>query len=263
MIITVRDRLAPDGPARGTRSGGRLSGASRARRSAVHTRGRPWDSLEGVGAVTRLAAAERAALADTLERVGPDAPTLCAGWTTADLAAHLVVRDRRPDAAAGILVRPLAAYGDRVRDRLRDATPWPELLRRVRSGGPLSHWGAADEAANLAEMVVHHEDVLRGGGGEAEPRALPPELDDAVWRLLPRSAKLTLRRAGGLRVEVAAPDGRRAVVHAGDGSGRGVVVTGAPVDLLLVLFGRRSAARVEVTGDASDVARFDGLRISV
>lgn len=34
---------------------------------------------------------------------GPDAPTLGAGWKTRDLAAHLVVRESRPDAAAGVI----------------------------------------------------------------------------------------------------------------------------------------------------------------
>src|SRR5690606_24047731 len=42
--------------------------------------------------MTEHARAERHALADLLMAVGPDAPTLCAGWTTAHLAAHLVVR---------------------------------------------------------------------------------------------------------------------------------------------------------------------------
>ena len=47
--------------------------------------------------------AERAAMCDTFEAVGPDAPTLCDGWLTADLAAHLIVREHRPDAMPGIL----------------------------------------------------------------------------------------------------------------------------------------------------------------
>ena len=32
---------------------------------------------------------ERSALVASLRDAGPDAPTLCAGWTTRDLAAHL------------------------------------------------------------------------------------------------------------------------------------------------------------------------------
>ena len=42
---------------------------------------------------------ERQLLADLFLEVGPEAPTLCAGWTTTDLAAHLWVREHRPEAA--------------------------------------------------------------------------------------------------------------------------------------------------------------------
>lgn len=45
---------------------------------------------------------ERRALVATFREVGPQAPTLCEGWNTTDLAAHLVVRERRLDATAGI-----------------------------------------------------------------------------------------------------------------------------------------------------------------
>ncbi|MFM7872077.1 MAG: maleylpyruvate isomerase N-terminal domain-containing protein, partial [Actinomycetota bacterium] len=47
---------------------------------------------------------ERDLICDLFTNFGPDAPTLCAGWTTRDLAAHIAVRERRPDAAAGILI---------------------------------------------------------------------------------------------------------------------------------------------------------------
>ena len=47
---------------------------------------------------------ERAALCDTMEKVGPDAPTLCEGWLTIDLAAHLCAREARSDAAIGIVL---------------------------------------------------------------------------------------------------------------------------------------------------------------
>ena len=42
---------------------------------------------------------ERIALCDLLDETGPEAPTLCEGWRTLDLAAHLVLREHRPDAA--------------------------------------------------------------------------------------------------------------------------------------------------------------------
>ena len=42
-----------------------------------------------------VAQRERAALITTMRDVGPDHPTLCGQWSTRDLAAHLVVRERR------------------------------------------------------------------------------------------------------------------------------------------------------------------------
>src|SRR5262249_33102419 len=57
---------------------------------------------------------ERTALCALLGETGPGAPTLCEGWRTGDLAAHLVMRERRPDAAAGLLGGPLAGHTRRV-----------------------------------------------------------------------------------------------------------------------------------------------------
>src|SRR5215210_2792972 len=85
---------------------------------------------------------ERAELADLLDELGPDAPTCCAGWTTAHLAAHLVVRDRRPDAMLGYgleaagLGGPFAAWAHRAEDRLRAGTPYRVIVDRVRVGPP-------------------------------------------------------------------------------------------------------------------------------
>ena len=70
------------------------------------------------------ARAERLALCELFVQVGPDAPTLLGEWTTRDLAAHLVVRERRPDAAAGIVVPILARHAERVRVQERER-PWP------------------------------------------------------------------------------------------------------------------------------------------
>src|SRR5918999_1072913 len=115
-----------------------------------------------------LASRERAALSDELERVGPDRPTLCAGWTTGDLLAHLLVRERQPWAAAGIMVPALAAVTERAMRSFRDL-PWLEAVQLFRSG-PQS-WspmriGSVDAAANGMEFFVHHEDVRRGEPGE-------------------------------------------------------------------------------------------------
>src|ERR1700757_3956767 len=85
----------------------------------------------------RLAQQERTTLCDLLLEVGPEAPTLCQGWTTADLAAHLVVRERRPDSGPGLVWPPLAGYTDKVRRSVRDRTPWAKLVETVRGGPPM------------------------------------------------------------------------------------------------------------------------------
>ncbi len=47
-------------------------------------------------------AVERAQLANLLAELGPDAPTLLPPWTTRDVAAHLVLRERDPLAGPGL-----------------------------------------------------------------------------------------------------------------------------------------------------------------
>ena len=79
---------------------------------------------------------ERLALCALLDKTGPDAPTLCEGWTAGDLAAHLVLRERRPDAAGGVIGGPLAGYTARVQNRIRARTPFPGLVQLIRSGPP-------------------------------------------------------------------------------------------------------------------------------
>ncbi|GAA3067912.1 hypothetical protein GCM10020000_60350 [Streptomyces olivoverticillatus] len=125
---------------------------------------------------------ERLLLADLLETVGPDAPTLCDDWRARDLAAHVVVRERRSDAAAGVLFKPLAARLERVQAEFA-AKPYEELIQLIRTGPPrLSPFALkqVDEAANTVEFYVHTEDVRR-----AQPQWTPREVDpvfaDALW----------------------------------------------------------------------------------
>lgn len=195
---------------------------------------------------------ERQALCDLLTEVGPEAPTLCEGWRTADLAAHLVLRERRPDAAVGILVPALAGRTDRVQRRIRDATPWPDLVRRVRSGPP-APLRPFDELMNTVEYFIHHEDVRRAGGeqgGGAEPRTLEPDLEQALWGRLRPMSKMMLRRApAGLVLE--APGYGRHVARRGSPE---VTVSGAPGELLLWASGRKQAARVTLHGPDEAVA---------
>src|ERR1700691_2735784 len=126
-----------------------------------------------------LAQGQREILCELLVELGPDAPTLCAGWTTADLAAHLVVRERRPDSGPGLVWPPLAGYTDRVRRTVRARTPWETLVEKVRGGPPLL-LRSFDGPMNTVEFFIHVEDVRRAGDSW-EPRPISPELADALW----------------------------------------------------------------------------------
>src|ERR1700712_2723673 len=120
-----------------------------------------------------VSAHERAGIVATFRSVGPDAPTLCEGWTTKDLAAHLVLRERRLDATAGISFKPLANYTAKVQGQIAQNTPWGELLDQIASGPPLySPFKLLDPLVNATEMFVHHEDVRR-----AQPDWTPRELE--------------------------------------------------------------------------------------
>lgn len=202
-----------------------------------------------------VAQRERAALVEAMRATGPDAPTLCAGWTTRDLAAHLVVRERRLDAAPGILVPQLAGYTERVQQQVTDSTDWTTLLDRIASGPPLlSPFKLLDPLINVAEMFIHHEDVRRAQPGW-EPRNLDDETANAVARQVSTMARMTMSRSPA-RVALTTPEGRTLATA---GKGPAVTVTGAPGELLLFIAGR-DQARVEFTGDESAVAALRSAR---
>jgi uncharacterized protein (TIGR03085 family) len=192
---------------------------------------------------------ERSALVDTLYKVGPDAPTLCAGWTTRDLAAHLVVRERRLDATPGISIPFLAGYTAKVQDQMARSTGWDDLVELVASGPPIySPFRLLDPVANLGEMFIHHEDVRRAVDGW-QPRVL----DDATATALGRQLGLLSRMALGkqpAQLTLQTTDGRRI---SRVGRGEPVTVTGEPQELVLFVAGR-DAVRVEFDGDPQAIA---------
>ena len=187
---------------------------------------------------------ERAALVETMRSVGPDAPTLCGDWKTHDLAAHLVVRERRLDATAGVAVPFLAGYTAKVQRQVTESTDWDDLLDKVASGPPLySPFKILDPVANLGEMFIHHEDVRRAQSAW-EPRKLDDALVKGLGRGLPIMARLTLAKSPA-RVSLRTPDGKTV---ASVGRGPELVVTGELPELLLFLSGR-DEVRLEFDGD--------------
>ncbi|HEY9373405.1 TIGR03085 family metal-binding protein [Streptomyces sp.] len=195
---------------------------------------------------------ERLLLADLLEAAGPDAPTLCTGWRTRDLAAHVVVRERRPDAAAGTVVPVLKARLDRVQAEFAEK-PYEELVQLIRTGPPqLSPFTLkqVDEAANTVEFYVHAEDVRRAQP-DWSPRPLDPVFSDALWSRLEKGARLLGRKAP-VGLVLRRPNGQTTVAHKGTPV---VTVTGEPGELTMFLFGRQDAAKVDLDGDQEAVTR--------
>jgi uncharacterized protein (TIGR03085 family) len=206
-----------------------------------------------------VARIERAALCDLFEEVGPERPTLCTGWTTRDLAAHLVVREHRPDAAAGIIVKPLAAHLERVRIETAER-PYEDLVRTLRTPPvwSLGAIGPLDRATNTLEFFIHHEDVRRGLPGW-EPRPLSREYGKALWSAVLGAARLGLRRLP-FGVEISAPGYGTAKAGRGDVA---VEVKGDPGELAMFLSGRQRAADVELTGPEELTARLRKARLGI
>jgi uncharacterized protein (TIGR03085 family) len=203
--------------------------------------------------VTSIADTERAALCDLLAELGPDAPTLCVGWTTRDMATHLYVRDRDPKAWAGISIGRLHGLAEKAMAAQADR-PYEQIVADVRIGAP--KWSpmglpGAKDLVNLLEFVIHHEDVRRAQQGWG-PRAVPATLADPVWRAIKLGSRATLRRA---------PDGvvlRRAGTDATVVAKKGeltVTVVGDPIELALFTSGRQRVARVDLSGDDAAVSR--------
>jgi uncharacterized protein (TIGR03085 family) len=201
-----------------------------------------------------VASTERELLSDLFLEVGPDAPTLCEGWQAKDLAAHLVLRDRRPDAAGGIVLTALAARTARVQAEYA-AKPWNELVELVRTGPP--RWspfsiGPVNELVNGTEYFIHHEDVRRAADGW-EPRPADVIRDNALWRALRFAAKRSYRKSV-VGVLLRRPDGETILAKRGP---KAVTIIGAPGELMVHAFGR-DEARLEFEGDEAAVAEIRG-----
>ncbi len=201
--------------------------------------------------MTQLEPTERAALCDLLEQVGGRQPTLCEGWLTSDLAAHLVLREGRPDAAPGIFVPGWARWTARVQRSIADGD-FARLVERLRAGPP--RWSPirlprVHEAINGVEFFVHHEDVRRAQPGW-QPRDLGRDVEDAVWKRTLQLSRFALRRKKTRTVLVRTDTGERHVVVAGQEGGTEVTMSGRPSELLLYLNGRREHALVIREPDA-------------
>lgn len=196
---------------------------------------------------TPLDERERQELCDLLLQLGPDAPTLCEGWTTADLAAHLSLREH------------FRRWGD-AKLAKEKGRGFATVVGRVRAGAPAVPWRIPGlrTLLNGSEYVIHHEDVRRANG--MGPRPDRPDLDDLLWRMTGLTGRALARKIKPWSLELRPTGGRESRRF---GAGEGVALVGAPVEIALYLSGRRSAAQVVVEGKPEAVAAVEAAAAGI
>lgn len=207
----------------------------------------------------------REVLAETLLAAGPDSATLCEGWRTAELAAHLYLREHRLTAQLGMAFKPLSKVSDeatrKLADKSRGTAGYSKLVKAFRAGPPrLSplKLKSVDAAANLIEYFVHTEDVRRATTRWA-PRALDEEYSNALWDDLIKRAAL-LYRGVDLGIVLVRPDGPR---HVAKRASVSVAIVGEPGELLMHAHGRTQHALVTFEGQPDAVALLQSAEIGL
>ncbi|MGW8566684.1 TIGR03085 family metal-binding protein [Isoptericola sp. NPDC055881] len=198
---------------------------------------------------------EREDLVRTFRSADPDAPTLCEGWDTRRLLAHLTQREQMPwGRVADAISRKPAGHEpglDKLTAQAMTGQGYAAMIDRFAHGAPrwsLMRW--AGDQLNTLEFHIHHEDIRRAGA-TVEPRVLSDAQQDALWHRLGMFARLGLRRSP-VAVRLETPAGQSRTVRAGEG----VTLIGEPLELALWVTGRRGPARVTLTGDSEPVGRF-------
>lgn len=202
----------------------------------------------------QIIASERQQLVEYLREAGPHAATLCEGWQTRHMIAHLILRESKPFIAAGVIGGPLGAHTERETKALADtyttAGAYDTALFKFSKLHGYLHMRArnpkADCAMNLVEYFVHTEDVRRATD-EWQPRQLPLEVESKIWQMLSKSARMVAGKKYRDGLILKAP-GRSPLTITKPKAGKtAATLTGAPGELILHLFGRQKQAQVELS----------------
>ena len=210
--------------------------------------------------MTSIADHERLLLCALAQQLGPDEPTLCGDWTTRDLVAHLLVRERSL-AAVGIVVSPLAGVTEDAMRRAA-AQDFHDMVTTLRHGPP--RWSPmrlpkVGAMLNLMEFFVHHEDVRRAQPGW-EPRLLPPHVEEALWRGAKVAGRGFTSSAPVTVVLHRSDTGEQARLSGGGGE---VVVRGLPAEVAMFVYGRKEHARVDLAGEPGAVEALMGSDLGI
>lgn len=197
--------------------------------------------------------AERCALADSLEAVGPQAATACGDWTAFDLAAHVVAAER----AAGVLafcVRALAARGVQFSPRT-EVVDWvirrqrrigyPALITRLREPSPRLLLAPKMATLSLFELWTHHDDLT---AANELTHAVPEHLAEAIpWLVRYQSHRLPTAR-----LVLRTTDNREWTF--GPDTGPAAIVSAPTADLVRWLAGRNPQTTVNIQADTAIAA---------
>jgi uncharacterized protein (TIGR03083 family) len=192
--------------------------------------------------------AERTFLADTIEELTPAqwrTPSLCAGWSVGDVAAHLLASaEQTPGHFMGGMVTSGFRFGALMQ---RDITARAELTTkqiadRLRLRTTTTNKPPAPTLAMLGEVVVHGEDLRRPLGlvGAVEKEASRACLEMYAKASFPVGGK---KRIAGLRL---------VSNDTAWSYGEGPEVTGPAMSLLLAMTGR-SAGLTELSGEGAGI----------
>jgi uncharacterized protein (TIGR03083 family) len=183
-----------------------------------------------------LIAAERRALADVLSGLSAaawQAPSLCAGWTTAHVVAHLTMPFRITEAEFALGMQQaggdFAGFSDAVADR-DSRLPRAELVAVLRDNAenPWSPPGGGPAGA-LSHDVIHGLDITWPLGIECK---VPDQAMITVLGLIAGEADRSVFDVPLVGIELRATD-------LDWSSGSGAELAGHSRDLLLLICGRK------------------------
>lgn len=201
-----------------------------------------------------FSSAQRNQLAHLFLELGPDAPTLCEGWETKDLAAHLWIRENRLDAASGMFIPQLESRLEDLTEQTLDRD-FEDVVNSWAAGPP--RWlKPFDAKMNTMENFIHHEDVRRANG-MTDPQPLSQAAQKQLYSSLKMIAPLSLKKSKSPVVlhprgfdRIVAAD-KRGVAR----NGSDVVRVSGEVGELLIWVSGRDVADITINGDESKIAR--------
>jgi uncharacterized protein (TIGR03083 family) len=190
--------------------------------------------------------AERLRLADLLTGLAEDdwdQPSLCAGWTIRDVAAHLTLQQLSARAAIGMMVTYRGDTDRAIRESARSrAAAWPagKIIAELRgTAGSQRHNFGVSCREPLIDVLVHAQDIAIPLG---RPHPVPPEAaacaTTRIWTMRWPPPFPARRVMAGFRVTATDIDWE---------AGQGPPVH-APISAILLLSAGRLAALPRVSG---------------